>query len=156
MNDIIIRNMIESDKDFIIDLSARLADIEYMDWRDRQKMKDAQRKMAQEAISNRDQDSDIFVVEDGNKTLLGYLYITKITDFFTGVEQGYISSIAITKEGEGKGIGKKLIEKAEEWTKNKGYKQLSLNVFKCNERAVNFYTKLNFETETMRMVKELD
>jgi ribosomal protein S18 acetylase RimI-like enzyme len=36
------------------------------------------------------------------------------------------------------------LDKAEEWAKGKGYKQLVLNVFANNERAVNFYAYLNY------------
>jgi len=57
------------------------------------------------------------------------------------------SSIAVSKEGEGRGIAKLLMDKAEEWTLSKGYKQMTLNVFAGNERAVNFYKNLNFENE---------
>ncbi|WP_413306407.1 GNAT family N-acetyltransferase [Bacillus sp. 1P10SD] len=47
------------------------------------------------------------------------------------------------------------MEKAEEWTRSKGYKQLTLNVFAQNERAINLYKKFNFENEIVKMVKEL-
>lgn len=152
-----IRKMDITDEDFIIGLSTRFTDFDFMEWRDSNKMKDAQLKMAKEAIEidNRSPDTDIYVVEDEEKTLLGFLHITKHTDYFTGENQGYISSIAVSKEGEGRGIAKLLMDKAEEWTLSKGYKQITLNVFSGNERAVNFYKNLNFENEIIKMVKEL-
>lgn len=45
--------------------------------------------------------------------------------------------------------------KAEEWSSQKGYRQLILNVFINNDRAVNFYKHLNYEIEVVKMVKEL-
>ncbi|WML58817.1 GNAT family N-acetyltransferase [Neobacillus sp. PS2-9] len=150
-----IRKMEETDKEFIIGLSTRFTEFDFMEWRDPQVMKDAQLKMAQEAVHSNDPDSDIFVVEDDRKNLLGFLHMTKNVDYFSGEEQGYISSIAVAKEGEGKGIARKLMEKAEEWTRSKGYKQLTLNVFAQNERAINLYKKFNFENEIVKMVKEL-
>jgi ribosomal protein S18 acetylase RimI-like enzyme len=152
---LIVRKMKESDNDFIVGLSSRCNEFEFMGWRDSKKMQDAQLQQAQNAINNTDPQSDIFVVEDENNNLLGFLHMTKSTDFFTGEEQGYLSSIAVSKEGEGKGIAKLLMEKAEEWTKNNGYKQLVLNVFANNKRAINFYSHLNFENEIIKMVKEL-
>jgi ribosomal protein S18 acetylase RimI-like enzyme len=152
---LIVRKMKESDNDFIVGLSSRCNEFEFMGWRDSKKMQDAQLQQAQNAINNTDPQSDIFVVEDENNNLLGFLHMTKSTDFFTGEEQGYLSWIAVSKEGEGKGIAKLLMEKAEEWTKNNGYKQLVLNVFANNKRAINFYSHLNFENEIIKMVKEL-
>lgn len=156
MNNIMIRKMINDDKDFILQLSTRFNEFEFMEWRDHKKMEESQLKIAKEAIENNDIDSDIFVVEDIEKNLLGYLHMTKNIDFFTEVEQGYISAIAVSKDGEGKGIATKLMGKAEEWSKEKGYKQLTLNVFASNDRAIKFYQKLKFENEIIKMVKEIE
>jgi GNAT superfamily N-acetyltransferase len=47
------------------------------------------------------------------------------------------------------------MEKAEEWAKQNGYHQIILNVFAKNDRAVNFYKNLNYESEVLKMVKEI-
>lgn len=150
-----IRKMAEGDKEFIVGLASRFNEFEFMSWRDQKKMQSAQVKLAEEAVNNGDPDSDIFIVEDEQSNLLGFLHMTKTTDFFTGVEQGYVSSIAVAKEGEGKGIAKLLMKKAEEWTISKGYKQVVLNVFGNNKRAVDFYSHLDYQKEIIKMVKEL-
>ncbi|MFE8702433.1 GNAT family N-acetyltransferase [Cytobacillus sp. FJAT-54145] len=150
-----IRSMEDRDKEFIIGLSSRFNEFEFMGWREPAKMQESQVKIAKEAVENNDADSDIYVVEGEDGILLGYLHVCKTTDYFTGVVQGYISAIVVSKEGEGKGIAKGLMRKAEEWTKSKGYKQLVLNVFANNQRAVDFYTYLNYEKEIVKMVKEL-
>ncbi|MDZ5471477.1 GNAT family N-acetyltransferase [Bacillus sp. 31A1R] len=148
-----IRKMEEKDHDFILGLSSRFNEFEFMSWRDPEKMDEAQIMMAKEAIQN--PNSIIFVAEDEFNQLLGYLHVTTMSDYFTGVEQGYVSSIAVAKEGEGKGVGRKLMEKAEEWAKSKGYQQLVLNVFDKNERALKMYQQLGFEKEIIKMVKEI-
>ncbi|ERJ12776.1 GNAT family N-acetyltransferase [Haloplasma contractile] len=156
MNNLNIRKMKDQDVAFIIDLSTRFNEFEMMNWRDHEKMKQAQLEMAKEAVAKSDSDSDMYVVEDESKTPLGYLHMTKQIDYFTDEHKGYISSIVVSKAGEGKGIGKKLMKKAEQWSKEKGYKQLVLNVFSKNERAVEFYKKLDYESEIIKMVKELE
>lgn len=148
-----IRPMADSDKEFIQTLSDRFTDFELMKWRDLDAMKEAQFRLLSSALTNKNENDDFFVAED--ETILGFLHVTKNTDFFTGEEQGYISSVVVTKNGEGKGIGKKLMQYAEEWAKSKGYKQLVLNVFSNNERAVNFYSYLDYKPEVIKMVKEL-
>ncbi|WP_282140481.1 GNAT family N-acetyltransferase [Cytobacillus oceanisediminis] len=42
------------------------------------------------------------------------------------------------------------MEKAEVWAQQKGYHKLFLNVFAKNDRAVNFYRHLNYETELLK------
>lgn len=155
MDKLNIRRMMETDKHFILELSSRFTEFDLMEWRNPHKMKEAQLKIAKEAINNEDPDSEIFVIEDELKNVLGFLHMTKTTDYFTGESQGYVSSIAVSKDGEGKGIARKLMEKAEEWSRMRGYKQLTLNVFAKNERAVHLYSKLDFEDEIVKMVKEL-
>jgi ribosomal protein S18 acetylase RimI-like enzyme len=44
---------------------------------------------------------------------------------------------------------------AEDWARGRGYRLLSLDVFADNRRAVDFYRRGGFKTETRRMVKPL-
>lgn len=150
-----IRKLEIKDKDFVISLSERFNEFAFMGWRDEERMKEAQRRIARETLENTETNGDFFIAEDGNGVRLGFLHMTQNTDYFTGEEQGYISSIAVAKEGEGKGIAKKLMKTAEEWSKEKGYKQVVLHVFANNERAIRFYQHLNYQTEIIKLVKEL-
>lgn len=149
-----IRKMLAEDKNFIVDLSSRFYEFEHMDWRNKEKMKSKQLEIINDAIHSDDNESDIFVAHEGH-VKLGFIHVTTSTDYFTGEKQGYLSLIAVAKEGEGKGIAKKLMCKAEEWSKSRGYKQLTLNVFSNNNRAVDFYANLNYQSEILKMVKVL-
>jgi len=126
-----------------------------MGWRDPQKMEEAQLKIAEESLNDPSPDTEIFVVEEETGELLGFLEVKPHKDFLSGIEQGNIVAIAVSSKGEGKGVGKRLMEKAEEWAHQKGYHQIILNVFAKNDRAVNFYKHLNYETEVLKMVKEI-
>lgn len=95
------------------------------------------------------------MAEEETGELLGFLEVKPHKDNLSGIEQGYIVAIAVSPQGEGKGVGKALMTKAEEWSSQKGYRQLILNVFIKNDRAVNFYKHLNYEIEVVKMVKEL-
>ncbi|KWZ83161.1 GNAT family N-acetyltransferase [Heyndrickxia coagulans] len=108
--------------------------------------------MALDAVSNNS--LNIFIAErDGN--YLGYIELKDWIDYFTGKRQGYVSAIAVTKEAEGKGVGKLLMKKAEEWAKQKGYKELVLQVFSANEKAIKLYEMLGYEPDSMVMVKQI-
>ncbi|RLJ86442.1 GNAT family N-acetyltransferase [Planococcus citreus] len=58
--------------------------------------------------------------------------------------------LGLLKEAQGKGIAKSLLEKAEEWAKQKGISRLELTVLGANERARKLYEKTGFEAEGTR------
>ncbi|KYC63185.1 hypothetical protein B4100_0345 [Heyndrickxia coagulans] len=47
------------------------------------------------------------------------------------------------------------MKKAEEWAKQKGYKELVLQVFSANEKAIKLYEMLGYEPDSMVMVKQI-
>ncbi|WP_282142585.1 GNAT family N-acetyltransferase [Cytobacillus oceanisediminis] len=150
-----IRPYKETDKDFLVSLSTRFAESNLMGWREPEKIEEAQLKIAKESLNDPSPGTEIFVAEEETGELLGFIEVKPHKDFLSGIEQGNIVAIAVLSKGEGKGVGKRLMEKAEEWAHQKGYHQIILNVFAKNDRAVNFYKHLNYETEVLKMVKEI-
>jgi GNAT superfamily N-acetyltransferase len=150
-----IRPYKESDKEFIVSLAIRFTEFNLMSWRDPQQMEEVQFRIARESLDDPSPGTEIFVAEGETGELLGFLEVKPHTDFLSGLEQGNIVAIAVSPQGEGKGVGKRLMEKAEDWAHQKGYRQIILNVFAKNDRAVNFYKHLNYEAEVLKMVKEI-
>jgi len=73
---------------------------------------------------------------------------------------GEIHEIVVLKEYKGRGIGKKLMEVAENYLKSKGYSIIELWVGEKNHVAKKFYEKLGYVAEEqygiwIRMVKKL-
>lgn len=70
-----------------------------------------------------------------------YLYeINEKIVGFVGITENYIAGIFVVKDYQSQGIGKELLE----FIKKK-YSHLSLNVYKRNVRAIDFYLKSNFK-----------
>jgi GNAT superfamily N-acetyltransferase len=90
---------------------------------------------------------------DGRR--LGYIHLRPGKDGVTEEPCGYISLLATTKDAEGTGIAARLMAAAEEWARSRGYRLLSLDVFADNKRAIDFYERGGFRSETYRMVKPL-
>lgn len=147
-----IRKYNDNDKNFIIELSERFTDFEFLSSRDVQKHKEKQKEMAYQSTKNNPQ--GIFIAEDNGK-YLGYIEVREYLDYFTNEKQGYVHSIAVVKDCEGKGIGSELMEKAEEWSREKGYKNLVLQLFTSNIRAMNFYKNLGFEDDIIVLSKQI-
>ena len=95
----------------------------------------------------------IACAEDGRR--LGYIHLRPAKDGVTDEPCGYVSLLATTAEAEGLGVAHRLMVAAEDWARGRGYRLLSLDVFADNKRAVDFYERRGFRSETFRMVKPL-
>lgn len=86
-------------------------------------------KYVKEAI----QEAEVYVYED-NKEIKGFI----------GINKGHIEGIFVEEKYRNQGIGKELIA----YCKNK-YNKLTLEVYKKNTKAINFY-----EREQFKLIKE--
>jgi ribosomal protein S18 acetylase RimI-like enzyme len=73
----------------------------------------------------------------------------------TGNSSGFIYDIFVKEELRGKGIGKKLIEKAESYCRQRGYSRLSLMVSAHNQPALKLYASTGFKKDQIYMDKEI-
>lgn len=58
--------------------------------------------------------------------------------------RGFITSFALKKEWQNKGIGRLLWEAAEKQAKEKRIRELTLMVYEKNHNAISFYKKMGF------------
>jgi ribosomal protein S18 acetylase RimI-like enzyme len=99
--------------------------------------------------------SAIFIAEDETGKRAGFLHLQTQTDYFKGEKVAYISDLAVDSSFEGQGIGRILLDKAEEWARAEGCHLLSLYVFSNNSRARKIYEKLGFMEEVTKYIKPL-
>jgi ribosomal protein S18 acetylase RimI-like enzyme len=150
-----IRPATMDDLPFIRSLAERFARVGTPAWRDPVQMWDFHRQSAEEvgyAINTHDL---VLIAEDAQNSRLGFIHATHATDFFTQEPQGYVADLAVSVQAEGKGVGGKLMEQAEEWARAQGYRILTLDVFSSNTHARSFYAHRGYAEETVKMVKEL-
>ncbi|MFL1998828.1 GNAT family N-acetyltransferase [Lysinibacillus irui] len=70
-------------------------------------------------------------------------------------DEAYIDTVCVSPQARGKGIGTLLLQFAEELTKQRGYKKLSLNVETQKEDARRLYERLGFViTEPWSIIDE--
>ncbi len=67
----------------------------------------------------------------------------------------YIYDIFICRSYRNKGYGKKTLSKLQSEFKKQHIKYIELNVFSHNQRAIDFYQRLNFKTECHTMIKKI-
>jgi ribosomal protein S18 acetylase RimI-like enzyme len=151
---VILRTATPDDMAFVHGLSPRLAAVPRPNWHDLAAMEDFQdRHMAASFDPIEGSSTVIACSEDGAR--LGYIHLRPGKDGVTDEPCGYISLLAIEKNAEGLGVANHLMAAAEDWARSRGYRLLSLDVFADNRRAVDFYRRRGFKTETRRMVKPL-
>lgn len=91
--------------------------------------------------------SNIFIAEvDGE--LVGH--ITVIGENANRIQHRAYIVIGILQDYVGRGIGRKLFEKVEQWRETAGLTRLELTVMVHNERAIALYKKMGFEIEGIR------
>ena len=92
-------------------------------------------------------------VSDGRP--LGYVFgwIEKRSkNYWKTHRYGYICDIFVKEEFRGKGVGKALMEKAENWLREKGIEYINLEVYSKNP-FMKFYENLGYERLSVRMKK---
>jgi GNAT superfamily N-acetyltransferase len=154
MTTLTLRPATDGDRPFIDSLSPRLSSVPRPAWHDLAAMEGFQdRHMSASFAPVEGAATFIACSEDGRR--LGYIHLRPGRDGVTDEPCGYISLLATTKDAEGSGVATRLMTAAEDWARGRGYRLLSLDVFADNRRAVDFYRRGGFRTETRRMVKPL-
>jgi len=143
------------DKEFIISLLPRLAEFGPPSWRDAAQMTATDTQVLSDRLLNQPPGTAIFIAEDDKGVALGFIHLQTGTDYYNHEEHGHIADIVVAPEGEGRGIGRVLIEKGEEWARSQGYRWLTLSVFAQNLRAREIYKRLGYGEDMMKYVKEL-
>ncbi|AIC95931.1 GNAT family N-acetyltransferase [Shouchella lehensis] len=148
-----IRSFEEKDRSNVMALTKRFLQFDLMKHRDRVAMEQKQEALLLESLQR--DDLSLFIAEKDHH-FLGFLEMRLQSDFFTNERQAYISAVATTSEAEGKGVGKRLMQKAEEWAQEHEVNTIVLDVFKANEHAVTFYETFGYQQEIVKMTKTLD
>lgn len=154
MTTITLRPAAADNRPFIDGLSSRLSGVPRPAWHDLAAMEGFQERHVEASFAPTDGAATLIAcAEDGKR--LGYIHLRPSKDGVTDEPCGYVSLLATTPEAEGTGVAHRLMSTAEDWARGRGYRLLSLDVFADNKRAVEFYERRGFRSETFRMVKPL-
>ncbi len=152
MPEINVRSAEKSDLEFLLSLVPRLSEFGLPSSRDAKALEQFTKEKLQESLDGTA--SCILIAEDdGNR--LGFIQLEEDKEFFSGEPHAYIANLAIAQEAEGQGVGKALMQAAESWAKEKGYRFISLYVFGTNHHAKTFYEKLGYDEDSVKLTKML-
>ena len=98
---------------------------------------------------------EMFVAEDEAGQPLGAIALVPDTDWFTGHPRAYVNVLVVAEEAEGRGVGRALMAHAERWARERGCREVCLDVFAGNAGATAFYERLGYRPDHVRMAKPL-
>ncbi len=101
----------------------------------------------------------IFVAVSEDETVLGYAfcqYIQHINDnILTDIKSLYIDDLCVDEKSRGTHIGKSLYEYVIEYARKSECYNVTLNVWSCNQNALQFYEKCGLVPQKIGMEKIL-
>lgn len=97
----------------------------------------------------------IFVAEEGGQVVGHVVVVAGHRDSSTGEGQGWVFDLSIRADCWGRGLGKILMEHAEEFIRARGFDAIGLGVTISNQRALRFYREIGYQEERIQMVKKL-
>jgi ribosomal protein S18 acetylase RimI-like enzyme len=89
------------------------------------------------------------------KSVVGCLWLGNAIDQATGERHAHIFLLYVKPEHRRLGIGAALVIHAENWAKQRGDRQIGLQVFLSNQPALNLYQKLGYQSHSISMLKYL-
>ena len=85
----------------------------------------------------------------------GCLWLGEGIDQRSGNKQAYVFLLYVVAEHRRKGLGKAMMEHAQQWAKQQGYSQIGLQVFENNEPALNLYRQMGYLPKAMWLSRDL-
>jgi GNAT superfamily N-acetyltransferase len=151
-----IRAARSEDAAWLLPMSSRLHDFGPPPFRPRERMDRAVAADIAGSLGSPDSQVAVFVAEDeASGRPLGFAHIKTFADYFTAEAHGHVSDLVVAGGAEGRGVGSALMEAAADWSRTRGHRLLTLNVFDENHRARRLYDRLGYLPDTLRMVKVL-
>jgi GNAT superfamily N-acetyltransferase len=143
------------DRAFLLGLLPRLTEFTLPPWRTVSEIIAGEERSLSSALAQLPPDEELLVAEDPAGAPLGFVYIETETDYFRGKPYTHIGILAVDRSGEGTGVGRALIEAAEEHARRRGDPFITLNVFDGNGHARAVYERLGYVPEVVRYVKPI-
>jgi ribosomal protein S18 acetylase RimI-like enzyme len=83
------------------------------------------------------------------------LWLGNAIDQVKGDRHAHIFLLYVVPAHRRQGIGSALVDYAETWARQRGDRQIGLQVFQANQPALMLYKKLGYETQSLSMTKNL-
>lgn len=155
MSGIRIRAATSEDRDFMFDQATRLASVAGLPWHAERDVLAFQHRYMHAAFARPAAETASFIAEDESSRRLGFVHTEASADSVTLEPCAYVTVLAVTEAAEGQGVAPHLMQAAEDWARQQGFRLICLDVFANNRRARAFYARQGFEDDSLRLTKPL-
>jgi ribosomal protein S18 acetylase RimI-like enzyme len=152
---ITLRSATTADEPAIHRLTEQLAAFPIPPWRTPGEIARADHAMLAEALRVPRADTLVLLAENPEGLVVGVLFVSTRADYFTGSPHAHVEVLALDPAAQGQGLGRRLMQEAERWARERDYGAITLNVFDGNARALGLYERLGYRTETRHLWKAL-
>jgi ribosomal protein S18 acetylase RimI-like enzyme len=83
------------------------------------------------------------------------LWMGNAVDQIVGDRHAHIFMLYVAPDHRRQGLGRALMQQAEDWAVARGDRQIGLQVFQSNQAAIGLYHSLGFMTQALCMIKPL-
>ena len=148
-----VRPATEADRPHAVSLAHRLEE-GVAAWRDRSAVARAARSWVETSMSGIGNDQQgCFVAEDHGQ-IIGFVSVRE-TCHWSGTREAYIGELMVSKQAEGRGVGRALVAEAAAWGQSRGCQCIALATGAANTAARQFYRSLKFEEEDLRLSRRI-
>lgn len=150
-----IRVAVPADIEAILAMMPRLAMFDLPDDRDARDLWRHDAAMAQRWADGDAPHCRIHVAEAGGE-IVGLAMVTMRPELLSEAPSAHLEALAVSDGFEGRGLGHRLMQAAEQGALEQGAESITLHVFARNERARALYERRGFDGELMRYIKRFD
>ena len=149
-----IRPATNADAGLLMEMAERLRE-GVAAWRDPEAVLSAVTGWVRDALADlANADAAAFVAKvDG--VVVGFVCVSE-RSHFTGEVDAYIGELVVLKSAEGGGVGRALVEAAEDWGRARGRRRVVVDTGAGNTPARRFYAALGFEEEDITVSRAID
>jgi ribosomal protein S18 acetylase RimI-like enzyme len=87
-------------------------------------------------------------------TVVGLVSVSE-QQHWNGQVDAYVGELVTAEAWEGRGVGRALLARAEQWARDRGLDRISLETGAANTRARGFYERQGYQDEEVRLTRVL-
>jgi ribosomal protein S18 acetylase RimI-like enzyme len=146
-----IRAFQTDDRDGAMALAPRLTE-GVAPWRDPRAVLAAVHGWVSDSADQAGEDGHAFYVAVAGDQVAGLVTVSEQAHF-SGQVDAYVGELVVSRDWEGRGIGRRLMAAAEDWAAGRGLRFITLETGEDNQPARGVYRALGFLGEGVRLTK---
>ena len=144
------------DYDALLKLLPQLADFDIPARRFANNLWEGDAQLLKSVLDKETQVTFADVAVDSGNQIAGLILVTMRDEILSHEPSAHLEAIVVSPSARGQGLGRRLLQRAEDRVKELGAKTLTLHVFANNQRARSLYRSHGFDEEMLRCIKWFD